>query len=207
MLSMLAPEQLARVLLPIGEMTKAEVRARAASAGLDTADKPDSQDVCFILATEGGRETFLGDRIPLRPGRVVTSDGRPLGSVPAVELVTVGQRRGLSVGGGQKLYAIDVDVEHATVVAGTADELLVDGLEVDSLDWIGDDDHDGSLTVQVSAHGTPMGVAFEPPTVLRFTERQRRVAPGQTVVLYRGDVVVGAGLVSSSVGSVHHGTT
>ncbi len=89
-LSMLGQEQLGALRLPVGELTKDEVRRRAAALGLRTAAKPDSQDVCFIMATRGGREAFLGRRIPLRPGRVVGTDGAELGAVPAVELVTVG---------------------------------------------------------------------------------------------------------------------
>lgn len=134
-LSMLGPAQLAALRLPVGELTKGEVRRHAASLCLRTADKPDSQDVCFIMATRGGREAFLGDRIPLRPGRVVDSNGRLVGTVPAVELVTVGQRRGLPGGGGTRRYALSVDVAAATVVAGGEDELLVDHVEVAELTW------------------------------------------------------------------------
>lgn len=93
-LHMLGQDALARTLFPVGTMTKAEVRDHAARLGLRTAAKPDSQDVCFISRT-GGRETFLGDRIPLSPATVVDLEGREVGSVDAVQLVTVGQRRGL----------------------------------------------------------------------------------------------------------------
>ena len=94
MLHMLAQAQLAQILLPIGELTKAEVRAVAADLGLRTAAKPDSQDVCFITRS-GGREAFLGSRIPLRRARVVDTAGALVGEVPAVEVVTIGQRKGL----------------------------------------------------------------------------------------------------------------
>ena len=87
-----------RVLLPVGELTKDEVRQRADALGLRTAAKPDSQDVCFITSA-GGRREFLGDRMPLHPGRVVDTEGRDVGAVDAVELVTIGQRRGLGAVG------------------------------------------------------------------------------------------------------------
>ena len=117
---------LARVVFPVGDRNKAEVRAMAARLGLPTADKPDSQETCFILAS-GGRRAFLGDRIPLRPARVVDSGGYVVGSVPEVELVTIGQRRGLGLrGGGEAQYVLDVDTDGGTVTVGTADDLLVD---------------------------------------------------------------------------------
>jgi tRNA-uridine 2-sulfurtransferase len=194
-LSMLGPDQLAALRLPVGELTKDEVRARAAAAGLRTAAKPDSQDVCFILATDGGRTTFLGDRIPLRPGRVVDSHGRELGTVPAVELVTVGQRRGLPGGGGDRRYALAVDVEAATVVAGTEDELLTTTIALDDLTWTGAPVEPGAdVEVQSSAHGAATPAVLHAGGRLELASPQRRVAPGQTVALYRGDVVLGAGL-------------
>src|SRR5262249_47333759 len=134
-LHMLGQDQLARVAFPVGHLTKAEVRDHAARLGLRTAAKPDSQDVCFITS-DGGRTAFLGDRIPLRPGRVVDGDGVEVGSVPAVELVTVGQRRGLAPGrDGTARYALDVDVAAATVTVGTAADLEVSTIELLQLAW------------------------------------------------------------------------
>jgi len=100
-LSMLGQDALARCLFPIGERTKTDVRALATSLHLRTAAKPESQDVCFILATRG-RRSFLADRIDLHPGTVVDAhSGVGVGAVDAVELITVGQRRGLGIGGGE----------------------------------------------------------------------------------------------------------
>jgi tRNA-specific 2-thiouridylase len=198
-LSMLGQEQLARVLLPVGELTKADVRARAAAAGLRTADKPDSQDVCFILATDGGRTTFLGDRIPLHPGRVVDTSGHEVGTVDAVELVTVGQRRGLSVGGGERRFALSVDTSSATVVVGTEDELATDALTIAGETWTGAPVAAGTrVLVQTSAHGAAVAATYDGDGWLRLAEPQRRVAPGQTVALYDvGDeVVLGAGVAT-----------
>src|SRR5688500_13943619 len=99
-------------------MTKVEVRARAASLGLGTAAKPDSQDVCFIRRGDG-RAGFVGGRAPLTAGRVVDAGGREVGRVDAVELVTIGQRRGLGLPGGHApRYVVGVDVAAATVVVG-----------------------------------------------------------------------------------------
>jgi tRNA-uridine 2-sulfurtransferase len=198
-LSMLGQRELARVVLPVGELTKSAVREIAAARGLRTAAKPDSQDVCFIMATAGGRETFLGDRIPLRPGRLVDRDGRDVGAVPAVELVTVGQRRGLgaSGGSGDPLYALAVDVAGATVLVGPADELLVDAMTLEQITWASAPVASRTeLLVQSSAHGRAIPATFDGRAELTFATPTRRVAPGQTVALYDGDRVVGAGIAT-----------
>jgi tRNA-uridine 2-sulfurtransferase len=130
-LSMLAQEELARVLLPVGALTKTQVRAHAARRGLHTASKPDSQDVCFIRSTEG-RRGFLGHRLPLHAGDIVDAgSGVVVGTVPAVELVTVGQRRGLGVAvDGRRLYALAVDVDARRVLVGGTDAARSDRVVV-----------------------------------------------------------------------------
>ncbi len=184
-----------RVRFPVGHLTKDDVRAEAARLGLTTATKPDSQDVCFITATRG-RAAFLGDRITTRPGRVVDGTGATVGEVPAVELVTLGQRRGLgSPGGGHPWYVIDVDVTTATVTVGSAADLRVGAALLDGLTWVGSPER-GPLTAQVSAHGDPRPCHVEGATVV-FDEPSRRVAPGQSVVLYDGDLVVGGGTAAA----------
>ena len=134
-LYVLGQAELARCLFPVGRLTKAEVRAHAAALGLVTAAKPDSQDVCFIT-TAGGREAFLAPRLALHPGVVVGTDGSPVGRVDAVELVTVGQRRGLGTGGGARRYALSVDPATATIVAGTVADLHADRVELTDLTWV-----------------------------------------------------------------------
>jgi tRNA-specific 2-thiouridylase len=197
-LHMLSQPQLARVRLPIGELTKGEVRDIAARLGLRTAAKPDSQDVCFI-SRSGGRQAFLGSRIGLRAGQVVDESGALVGAVPAVELVTVGQRKGLGLepagpdGGGPR-YVVDVDVPGATVTVGPLAALLVTTIAVRDLAWVdGPPGPDERLEVQVSAHGRPVAATWSPPGSVLTAEPIRRVAPGQSVVLYRGDAVVGGG--------------
>jgi tRNA-specific 2-thiouridylase len=156
--------------------------------------------VCFITSSRG-RRGFLSRRLDLRPGRVVDETGE-VGSVDAVELVTVGQRRGLGLaGGGEPQYVVDVDVPRATVRVGSERELLTDGLDLDRVVWAAGP-VTGPLTAQCSAHGRPRAVSVEPAGVdasaarLTFEEPQRRVAAGQSVVLYDGDEVVGGGLVT-----------
>ena len=192
-LYVLGQDELRRCRFPVGTMTKAEVRAKAAALGLSTADKPDSQDVCFV-ATSGGREALLASRIPLHAGRVVDTAGAEVGGVDALELVTVGQRRGLGTGGGAKRYAISVDTDTRTVVVGEAADLLAQSVELTRLCWV----HEpaaGRVQVQTSAHGDAVDAVLDGATV-RFVEPQRRVAPGQSVVFYRGDEVLGGGVAA-----------
>ena len=119
---------------------------------MPTAAKPDSQDVCFIRRREG-RSGFLGDRLSFTPGRVVDTAGRVVGAVDAVELVTVGQRRGLGLAGGHApRYVLDVDVAAATVVVGAAEELLVDVTPFERWSWSGEP-VDGAGRRAVLAHG------------------------------------------------------
>ncbi len=197
-LHMLSQSQLARMRLPIGDLTKAEVRGIATRLGLRTAAKPDSQDVCFI-SRSGGRQAFLGSRIGLRAGQVVDESGAVVGAVPAVELVTVGQRKGLGLepagpdGGGPR-YVVDVDVAGATVTVAPLEALLVTRIAVRDLAWVdGPPGPDERLEVQVSAHGRPVAATWSPSGSVLTGEPIRRVAPGQSVVLYRGDAVVGGG--------------
>jgi tRNA-specific 2-thiouridylase len=184
---------LARCLFPVGDLTKDEVRARAAVLDLPVATKPDSQDACFVL-TEGGRASFLGTRIPLRPGRLVDAGtGADAGSVAAVELVTVGQRRGMG-GAGQRRYALSVDVDAGTVTVGPREATMVDAVAVTGMRWIDGVgvDMQRPVLAQCSAHGEPIPARVE-GDVVRFLEPRPRVAPGQAVVLYDGDEVLGGG--------------
>lgn len=190
---MLDQRELARTLFPVGDMSKDQVRAIAAARGLRTASKPDSQDVCFIGRTEG-RAVFLGSRIPFRTGRVVTTDGEQVGEVEAVELVTLGQRRGLGLpGGGPKRYVVDVDHATATVVVGDEDLLDIASTNLTQVVWAdpalmpaGDAALD--VMVQCSAHGTARRAALHSTTddrwTLQWSAPQRRIAPGQSVVFY-----------------------
>ncbi len=206
-LSMLGQEALARVLFPVGDMTKAAVRARAHRLGLRTAAKPDSQDVCFIGSAEG-REGFLTGRMELHGADVVDTEGRPAGSVDAVELVTVGQRRGMGHGSdGRRRYVTHVDVASRRVTVGPAEDVARSSIVLagHSLTWVDRPLAPGARAVaQVSAHGRPVPCTVDTAgddtdVVVRFDDPQRPVAPGQTVALYDAldpDAVVGAGIAA-----------
>jgi tRNA-uridine 2-sulfurtransferase len=190
---MLDQAELAYTMFPVGHLTKAQVRERAVELGLRTATKPDSQDVCFISKT-GGRETFLGNRIPFRKAVVVNEDGTPAGKIDALELVTIGQRKGLGIpGGGPKQYVVEVDTPNARVVIGEEASLYRQSVDVDQVIWSDAGDAErlkvtNDVLVQSSAHGAaiPATVEILSPRSLRihWSEPQRRIAPGQSIVLY-----------------------
>jgi tRNA-uridine 2-sulfurtransferase len=195
---MLNQRQLSRTLFPVGDRTKDDVRADAARLGLRTAAKPDSQDVCFITSV-GGRSTFLGDRIPLRAARVVDTSGAPVGRVDAIEMVTIGQRKGLGmVGGGDPLYAVDIDAANGVVTVGSAADLQRPSVELTQLVW-SDQPVTGPVRVQWSAHGATRSGHLDQAGTITWDEPQRRIAPGQSVVIYDATDchVLGGGIAAS----------
>jgi tRNA-specific 2-thiouridylase len=206
-LSMLDQHALARVLFPVGDLTKDEVRAQARRLGLRTAAKPDSQDVCFIGSAEG-RRGFLEQQMTFHAGDVVDNQGRPAGTVEAVELVTIGQRRGMGHGSdGKRRYVTGVDVAARRVTVGGAAEALRSSVVLagSSVTWVDAPLCSGARAVaQVSAHGRPVPCTVEAVQYgreVRFDTPQRPVAPGQTVALYDAvdpDAVVGAGIVAGA---------
>jgi tRNA-specific 2-thiouridylase len=194
------------LLLPVGEMTKEEVRVRAEKYGLRTWNKPDSQDVCFIEASKG-REAFLAPRMELTPAGVFDRvSGEQIGEVPAAQLVTVGQRRGIAPGrDGERRFVTRVDLGQRRVEVDRLDAILVKEIPMDPTSWHATHDELVSgekIFVQVSAHGRVLGarIGSQQKSALLLDEPIRPVAPGQNVVLYSGadpDVVIGAGVVRS----------
>ncbi len=207
-LAMLGQEQLAQTLLPLGGMIKDDVRAEAARLGLRTAAKPDSQDVCFIRS-DTGRAGFLGDRITLHPGRMVDADtGADLGPVEAVELVTIGQRRGMGHStDGRRRFVTAVDLPSRRVTVGPPEAAYAPGLTLSTIAWVAGPPPVGPTgafpaLAQCSAHGPALPAVVQVGDEhldVTFATPQRRVAPGQTVALYdpdHPDDVVGSGVVT-----------
>jgi tRNA-uridine 2-sulfurtransferase len=203
-LGILGERELEHVELPVGTMTKGEVRTTASLFGLRTANKPDSQECCFI--PRGGRRRFLASRAALTPGTVVDrATGRELGTVEAVELVTVGQRRGLgSARGGAPRFVTDVDLTTATVYVARREDVEVDRIMLDprSLSWtLGELDCPADVLIQTSAHGASVPATLHSGTAPRLVlhRRARPVAPGQLAVFYDSadpDLVLGAATVA-----------
>lgn len=195
-LSMLGQDQLGLIELPLGTMTKREVRKIATLAGFGVAEKPDSQEVCFIQ--RGGREEFLTQRLDLTPGRLVDEQGAVVGSVDALELLTPGQRRGLKVAAEAPHYVYDVDLDERVARIGPRALGLVDQLEANCATTTGGD-FTREVIVQPRAHGGnfPALVSVSSAlAVVRPIVAVPRVASGQTLAFYEGDEVLGSARVT-----------
>jgi len=197
----LTQQQLARILFPLGEMTKEQTRQRAKSFDLPVSDKPASQDICFL--GEGDYRQLLAERHPdlIRPGPIVDSQGRPLGRHRGVAFYTVGQRRGLRIAAREPLYVLAVRSETATVVVGARKELETTRVSVRQVNWIAFDQPPSQLSATVKLRyrqpGLPATVcpAGSGGAVISFETPQVAAAPGQSAVFYDGDTVVGGGII------------
>ena len=198
-LHMLNQAGLSKVRLPVGEMTKATVREKAADLGLRTAAKPDSQDICFV--TSGDYRDFLRDMTPEMAGggSVLDTDGSVLGHHEGTALFTIGQRKGLGISVGEPRYVVDIRVAEQTITVGSYEDLLTDGCSVSDMVYTNEPISDGDhVEVKVRYRSEPVGaVALSDGSRWRFTfdEPQARAAPGQTLVMYEGDYVLGGGVI------------
>jgi tRNA-specific 2-thiouridylase len=201
-LYMLGQAQLQRLLLPIGELVdKAETRAIARRHGLATATKPDSQDICFI---GGDYRDFARKRVPdaFTPGAILTADGAQIGTHAGIGAFTVGQREGLGVATGERLYVLRIDPAARAVVVGTRDALgstrhrLRDVRLTRPIDGSSFDTH-----VALRYRGTLVSgtVRLDERGAELLLEEPAAVAPGQAAVFYRDDEVVGGGVVTASL--------
>ncbi|HMP40249.1 MAG TPA: tRNA 2-thiouridine(34) synthase MnmA [Roseiflexaceae bacterium] len=201
MLHMLGQHELARLRFPIGEYSKAQVRELAAARGLASADRPESQDICFVPG--GDYRNLLREERPesLRPGPIVDRSGRELGQHSGLPGYTIGQRRGLGIAAGEPLYVTGVDVARNALVVGPAAELQRHELSAAQVTFV-----DGSwpatsfdCLAQIRSHAAPVAVTVQPEGYGRmqvgFAQPQRAVARGQAVVLYDGDRVLGGGKI------------
>jgi len=212
----LTQEQLSRTLFPLGHMNKPQVRELAREHHLALAEKPDSQEICFVPGGDYKRfiDAYLneqGEQLPDTSGELVTTDGKVLGHHEGIHNFTVGQRKGLGVATGSPLYVININGAEGKVTVGGNGDLLSRTLIARDLNWIAVDGlHDSGANAN-----TPMRVAakirhrHEPaPAVLEnapngevrvtFDEPQRAITPGQAVVFYQDDLVVGGGWIAET---------
>ncbi len=191
-----APASLESMLAPLGDMQRAEVRRIAATFGM--ADTPSSQDICFVADGDCGR--FVAQRTGVRPGDIVDLDGRILGKHHGLPFCTIGQRHGLRIATGEPKYVVRLDPEHNAVVVGSAADLLSEAAVLDSLAWTGGRAPSAELLVHAQtryrSRGSPAHVTVHGELAhVRFLEPQRAIAPGQSVVFYDDDVVLGGGVI------------
>jgi tRNA-specific 2-thiouridylase len=198
-------EDLARTVLPLGDLTKPEVRRLAEEAGLRTHHKRDSQEICFVPSND--YRLLLEQRgTPLHPGELVDTADRILGYHKGTEHFTIGQRRGIGVGGGEPLYVVEVEPESGRVVVGTRGECGSESMVVESLNWIGFDPPASGFEclVQHRYHCTPAPCRVEldgDRAEVRFNEPEVSVSPGQGAAFYHADRLLGGGWIRSTVRS------
>jgi tRNA-specific 2-thiouridylase len=199
----LRQDQLRHLVFPVGELPKPEVRDLARRIGIPTADKPDSQDICFVGADGGDAAAFVERHARTRPaaGEVVDVEGRVRARHDGVHHFTVGQRKGLGVASPVPLYVRSIDAGGRRVVVGTREEATRDTFSLTDVNWVAGEPPDALRTFtvrirhrhegvvgRVSVVGTDVRVALEAPTL--------GVAPGQAAVFYDGEEVVGGGWIA-----------
>lgn len=199
----LTQDTLAHMLFPLGELTKGEVREMARAHGFVTAEKPESQDICFVPDGDyaGFIEGRCGADTAFSPGEIVDREGRVLGGHAGLIRYTIGQRKGIGVAAREPLYVLGKDAANNRLIVGFKEELLSQGVVVRDVNLIGGDALEGPREVQVKTHYRQRPVlAIAEQTApdeltVTFDEPQRAAAPGQAAVLYEGDVVLGGGTV------------
>ena len=197
--------ELSRTCFPVGELTKAAVRAEAQALGLPVAAKPESMEVCFV--PDGDAAAFVAAHAPpedLRPGPVVDETGREVARHEGIHRFTVGQRRGLGVAGAARRYVTGLDAATGTVRTGGAASLRASGLVAHDVSWAGTKPVDGTaLAVRIRhRHGlVPARLAAAAAGSARvvFDQVGPAVTPGQAAVFYRGDLVLGGGWIAEGL--------
>jgi len=190
--------ELEHLLFPIGNLSKAEVRKLAAEKGLPTAGRRASQDICFI--PDNDYRLFIAEHVPLKSGDIVDTEGKILSRHRGLAQYTVGQRQGLGLASNQRRYVVGLDATNNRVVVGTKDQLLSSSLLACKLSWV-------SGTSPKERNGIKAKIRYKAPevavmlhlndtgAVVHFDQPQSAITPGQAVVLYQGDVVLGGGII------------
>ena len=201
-LSVLSQADLARVLFPVGEYIKPQVRELAAARGLPTASRADSQDLCFVA--DGDYRRFLADHAPqaVQPGPILDRQGRQLGTHRGLAAYTIGQRSGLGIAAAQPLYVLALDVVRNALVVGTAAELGARWLRTGSVNWVAGAPPVGPIRahVQIRYRAQPAAAMVTPlpggTAEATFDAAVRDAAPGQAAVFYDDEVCLGGGLIA-----------
>jgi tRNA-uridine 2-sulfurtransferase len=201
MLHILGQNELARLMFPIGGYTKAEVRSLASERGLASADRPESQDICFV--PDGDYRNLMREERPdsINPGPIVDQQGREIGQHRGLPLYTVGQRRGLGLTSTEPLYVTGLDTARNALIVGPVTALARDTLEADGATYL-DGSAPGepfSCDIQIRAHAQPAPGMVTPLEGgrfrVQFEQPQRAITPGQAAVLYAGSRVLGGGRI------------
>ncbi|MGQ0792749.1 MAG: tRNA 2-thiouridine(34) synthase MnmA [Deltaproteobacteria bacterium] len=198
----LGQRELARLMFPLGGMTKDEVRRTASNFNLGVANKPDSQEVCFI--TGGDYRDFIkshADSAGASGGEIVDTEGRALGTHDGIASFTVGQRRGLGISAGKPMYVVKIDRESNRVVLGGERDIFKTTLVANNVTWAAGEPPSGEIEVKARIRyrhpesDAVIRLKSETESIVEFKTPQRAMTPGQAVVFYRGDRVLGGGWI------------
>lgn len=200
-LYVLSQRELSKTLFPLGELTKDRVRQMAAARGLEAAHATESQDLCFVC--DGDYRRFLQRYVPQAfvPGPILDVNGREIGRHKGLARYTVGQREGMGIAAPEALYVLRVDATRNALIAGPKRELGCDHLIADQVNWIAGCSPDGAVRVSAKiryrARAVPAKVTPLPAArvEVEFAELLRDISPGQGVVFYQDDVVLGGGII------------
>lgn len=198
----LSQRQLAHIRFPVGEYTKSEIRRIAHELGLRTAEKPESQEICFVSG--GDYRSLLAEFAPdaLNPGPILFVDGKRLGTHAGIANYTIGQRRGLGISHERPLYVVGIDTAKNAVIVGTSEHVLSDRLVAEQVKWVSIEKPVAAIRlkarirykhVESSATVTPLEGGR---AAVQFDRPQRSITPGQAVVFYDGDAVAGGGTIA-----------
>ena len=205
-LSVLTQDKLSRVMFPLGELTKPQVREIAAKKNLSVAEKPESQDLCFL--SDGDYRGFLIRQVPeaVRPGPIRNTSGRVLGQHHGLPFYTVGQRKGIGISGPEALYVIALDVTDNALIVGTTKELGRGECTALRVNYMSGEMPDAPFraTVKIRYKAREANAAVTPlphdSAHVHFDEPQRDITPGQGIVFYDGEVVLGGGIIATDEG-------
>ncbi|MDY0097425.1 MAG: tRNA 2-thiouridine(34) synthase MnmA [Candidatus Dojkabacteria bacterium] len=199
----LTQEQLSKAVFPLGSYKKTEIRDIAKQLGFNTANKPDSQEVCFIENNNHFEFVNAYSDTPTQKGEIVDIQGNVLGIHEGISKYTIGQRRGLGVVTGKPMFVIDIDGESNRVILGSNDDLLKKELIASNLNWVSIDSLKDKLDVDIKIRSTAKLAKGKISTIeenkvrVIFDKPQRAITKGQSVVFYKEDTVVGGGIIES----------
>jgi len=197
-LYILGQKELQHLLFPLGNLHKVEVRKLAAKLGLSTASRRASQDVCFI--PDNDYRSFIATHVPLKSGDIIDTEGKILGKHSGLARYTVGQRQGLGLASNKRLYVLRLDTANNRLVVGTKDQLLSNRLLASKLSWVSGKapEEPSNITAKIRYKSPEIAVKLHTNNGMaevQFHQPQPAITPGQAVVFYQGDVVLGGGII------------
>jgi tRNA-specific 2-thiouridylase len=191
-------ESLAETLFPLGEMTKEEVRKKAKQLGLPVHDKEESQEICFV--EDDNYVQFLKEQCPevVKPGPIVDELGKVVGEHEGIAFYTLGQRKGIGSHRGKPKYVIKIDRQNNTIVVGDQEDTLGSELVADQITYVSGEapTEPLNITAKIRYNAPEAEAVLYPEARVVFARPQRSITPGQSVVFYKGDEILGGGIIS-----------